>query len=388
MRHSSISPAGRGMITLGSITLLLSAALILFYDSPIGWDKYFYMGLLAGAGWLIGGLIVRSRPAIVLLYAVCMVAAILALVPFVQQAMFHFDPQQGDLYALVHQQIDDEQLGFRVRPHAWGHDANGFRNPRIPADPAIVAIGDSQTWGINVRRAETWPYVLADLTGQSVYSMALGGYGPVEYWVLVGDALEQFAPEVVVIGFYFGNDLYDSYQSVYLREPFARFRDPSMPIRDPTFDKNADGAYTGGGIDAQFTAAYRLAALDLDLDYVSEGLRLTHVLFGEIDQLARSADVRVIVLLIPTKESVYAPLVTDPSPDYARLIDMEARVRADLIAFFDAHQIEYVDSLPALTADLRAGQRLYLANTDGHFNARGCAVLAAVVADYLAAQAP
>jgi hypothetical protein len=374
------------MIILGVITLLLSGAAIVFYDSPIGWDEYFYMGLVAGAGWLVGGLIFHRRLAIMALYVVCTVAAVLALVPFMQQTWFHFRPQEGDLYAAVYRLVEDDRLTWRVQPNAWGHDANGFRNPRVPSEVDFVTIGDSQTWGINVRREETWPYVLADLSGQRVYSMALGGYGPVEYWVLTGDALAQFAPDVVVVGVYLGNDLYDAYQSIYLRDTFARFRDPAVAVHpDISFDKRTDGTYDGEPIHTAFTITYRLAALDLDVDHVAEGLRLSKVMLGAIGQQTRTANVRLVVLLIPTKETTYADLVPAPLPPaYQRLVDMETRVRGDLIAFFETNQIEYVDSLPALAETLRNGQAVYLSDADGHFNARGCAILAAAVYKYLA----
>lgn len=381
MPRSRITPAGRGMIILGSITLLLSAAAIMLYDSPIGWDEYFYTGLVAGTGWLLGGLILRSQKMIILLHSVCSVTIVLAVLPFVQQILFHFNPAEGDLYTMVHNVVEDDLLIRRVKPNAWGHDANGFRNPSVPSEANIVAIGDSQTWGINVRREETWPYVLADLSGQRVYSMAMGGYGPVEYWVLTGDALAQFTPDVTVVSFYFGNDLYDAYESIYLRDTFAQFRDPAAAVySEITFYKPTDGTYDGGHVHTKFTITYRLIALDLDLDYVTEGLRLSKVMLGEVSKQTRAANVRLVVLLIPTKESAYAALLPAPLPtNYQRLVEMEMRAHDDLIAFFETNQIEYVDSLPALVDALHHDQAIYLSSDDGHFNARGCAILAEVV---------
>jgi lysophospholipase L1-like esterase len=375
--------ANRGMIILGVIILILSAALVLFYDSPIGWDEYHYMGLVAGVGWLLGGLVLRRRILIILLYGVCAAAAVLALIPFMQMGMFYLDPYAGDLYSAVHNRVADEQLTWRIKPNAWGHDKNGFRNARVPAQADIIAIGDSQTWGINARRGETWPSVLADLSGQRVYSMALGGYGPVEYGVLMREALAQFSPQIVIVAFYFGNDLYDTYQSVYLRDTFAQFRDPGIPgDLHLAAQWRADGHYDGGAISTEFTSAHRLTALDLDHPEIAEGLRLAQQMLEDIHQQARAANVQLIVLLIPTKESAYASLVTDPAAGYQRLIEMEKRARADLIAFLDANQMGYLDSLPALEAALRDGQAVFPSDKDGHLNPRGYALIAAEVYKY------
>src|SRR5258708_5615552 len=56
--------------------------------------------------------------------------------------------------------IPDPLLHFRLAPHAIGHDVNGFRNDVAPTRVEIVAIGDSQTWGVNVDRSNAWPQKL------------------------------------------------------------------------------------------------------------------------------------------------------------------------------------------------------------------------------------
>lgn len=121
--------------------------------------------------------------------------------------------------------IEDPVLEYRVAPNAAGHDANGFRNARVPVRAEIVALGDSWTWGINARRSETWPEQLVGLTGRSVYNMGMGGYGPAQYWALVDNAL-AFRPKIVIVGLYLGNDIHNAEVVVYRREAYARFRRP------------------------------------------------------------------------------------------------------------------------------------------------------------------
>ena len=46
------------------------------------------------------------------------------------------------------QPVPDERLGHRIPAHAGGTDRNGFRNEEVPAQPDLVALNDSITWGL------------------------------------------------------------------------------------------------------------------------------------------------------------------------------------------------------------------------------------------------
>ncbi len=112
--------------------------------------------------------------------------------------------------------IDDDRLGWRPNPAHPEHDARGFRNRAVPAEVTIVALGDSQTYGASVTRAEAWPQQLERLGERATYNMACGGYGPVHSWLLTDEALAH-EPALVIEAFYAGNDLYDAYAMVYDR---------------------------------------------------------------------------------------------------------------------------------------------------------------------------
>ena len=81
--------------------------------------------------------------------------------------------------------VPDEFLGLRIEGHTGGHDAWGFRNARRPETADIVCIGDFVTYGVSVPARESWPMILARLSGESVYNMGLGGYGPIQYLYLL-----------------------------------------------------------------------------------------------------------------------------------------------------------------------------------------------------------
>ena len=78
------------------------------------------------------------------------------------------------------QLIPDDILGHRVASNRY--DSWGFRNKAVPADVKIMAIGDSVTYSILTTASDSWPAKLQKLTGQDVYNLSLGGYGPVQYY--------------------------------------------------------------------------------------------------------------------------------------------------------------------------------------------------------------
>ena len=134
--------------------------------------------------------------------------------------------------------LSDPILGNVMRP-GGEYDARGWRNADALSSADIVALGDSQTQGNNAPTSnEAWPQVLGHLATSSVYQMALGGYGPVQYGHLLDNAL-SLHPKVVIVGFYLGNDLTDTYRLAY---DFDHWKD----LRDPNF---VSTVATSSGID-------------------------------------------------------------------------------------------------------------------------------------------
>ncbi len=346
--------------------------------------------------------------------------------------------------------VSDPELGVRILPNAPGHDANGFRNASVPAQVDVVALGDSQTWGVNVQSADAWPQQLAKLSQRSVYNLSVGGYGPVQYWRLTEKAL-SFSPKVIIVGLYFGNDLYDAYSLTYANDHYAdlrsnpasdELRHDTIPSKSQSYwdeEKNFHntyGRYSPSGwsfwvrehsaigrllnrsgfwpsatdvdyeIDREwaqtypahgtvcnddklrtvFTTAYRLTALDLDDPRIAEGLRITKVVLLRTQHAADGHGVKLMVLLIPTKEMVYADLMQREGRStgtYSRLVEMENRAREEVKSWCTEKQIACVDALPELRNAIAQRQQIYPSTTESHPNAAGYGVLAATVAKAL-----
>ena len=111
--------------------------------------------------------------------------------------------------------MPDETLRYRVEPYTAAHDGWGYRNRYVPDRADIVAIGDSQTYGTSALAKYSWPSTLKRVTGREVYNLSLGGYGPAEYFYLMEHKALLLKPDLIIAGFYLGNDLADTYTAVY-----------------------------------------------------------------------------------------------------------------------------------------------------------------------------
>ena len=258
--------------------------------------------------------------------------------------------------------IKDEVLGIRVVPGAAGFDEWGFRNRRVPETADIVAIGDSHTYGNNARMSESWPYVVGRITGLSVYNLALGGYGPNQYFHLLTTRAVKLRPRWVVCGLYLGDDFENAFLMTYGTAHWAGLRNATRAAVDPDIWKDPDdrcasssgcqrpwhrplriwlsqhsvvyqllvhgpvlGRLTGAlqiqqaarradgratvlsvaetGVQEAFLPVGIRARLDQNNPAIREGMRITVELLGMMAAACRRHGCRLVVALIPTKEA-------------------------------------------------------------------------------------
>jgi hypothetical protein len=115
----------------------------------------------------------------------------------------------------VPQFVPDERLGFRPNPNFPGHDSRGWRNSSPLERADIVVFGDSLVYGA------AWPQWVGARLHRTVYQMAVGGYGPAQYALLLDEAL-TFEPKVIIATYDYADDIYDSYKFVYRIGDFKR----------------------------------------------------------------------------------------------------------------------------------------------------------------------
>lgn len=339
--------------------------------------------------------------------------------------------------------IEDQVLGRRIKPSTTGHDALGFRNREVPAQASVVAIGDSNTYGVSAPRDGSWPNQLSGLLGETVYNMGLGGFGPLQYLHLAQVTAKPLKPRVWVVGFYFGNDLMDAYYVAHgtphwkdwrlsrgaevtaadqaagtvpkkrfedLRNWLSRHSLLYSVLRATVFQRLASAereqmvrqstpdvqwAWSDpatADVRTVFTPQGRLAAVDLDNTSVQEGMQISQRALVATQSEANAQGVKLLIVMIPTKERAYCAYLqrvgaTMPA-SHTKLCDAEVRAKIELMASLDARNMQYVDASSALEAHIDRHVPLYPADSDGHLQSTGYGVVAQVVADALRRHAP
>jgi lysophospholipase L1-like esterase len=141
--------------------------------------------------------------------------------------------------------------------------------------------------------------------------------------------------------------------------------------------------FEDGRFKTVFTSEYRLSALDLEDPRIAEGLQIALRAIRAMHELAAARNIRFLVVLIPTKETVFHELWQTPSASYRKLTENEERFRKITREFFERAGIEHLDSLPALQEQLAAGIQPFFVSHDGHLNERGQQAIAKLVAAHL-----
>ncbi len=334
--------------------------------------------------------------------------------------------------------VHDDILGGVPSPSALAaFDRWGFRNPKVPDSADIVAVGDSHTYGNTARMVDSWPYVLAHLSGQKVYNMALGGYGPNQYFYLSNAKAFSLKPKMIIWGLYMGDDFENAFSITYGLDYWKNLRilppqkvETNIWERTPTDTavrkmrvwlshhsviyqlvfhmgiggrvageiqiRKAAELYPGYATsinlpDKHILEAFRpkatLFGLDQENPNVREGMRITFELLKEMKEICQRNRVQFVVVVIPSKEMVFSDYLEHnsqlPLNDViGKLLSSERSALAQTFRFMSENNIEFVDTLPGLKKS--AGQGLYaLSAVDMHPNRNGYRVIGEAVADYL-----
>lgn len=330
--------------------------------------------------------------------------------------------------------VRDDILGIRVAQGTTGFDRWGFRNRSVPRNVDIVAIGDSHTYGNNARMSDSWPYVVARLTGRSVYNLALGGYGPNQYYHLLQTYALNLNPRWVICGLYMGDDFENAYLMTYGKDHWSFLRKGRSAEVDADIWEQADGGVafqrlrqwlsrnsviyqlafhgplfgelkgvfqirqaahgqdttslivTDAGIQEAFRPKWIRDRLNQRSAAVREGMRITFELLAMMDGMCHKHGCQFVVALIPTKEMVFREyLLRDaqlPLRDViAEAILNEEEARKHLFDFLKLRNIPSVDVLPYLRRNLR--EHLYTrSDRDMHPNRDGYKAIGAAVAEF------
>ncbi|MEE3327033.1 MAG: hypothetical protein VX252_06855 [Myxococcota bacterium] len=333
--------------------------------------------------------------------------------------------------------IQDPILGYRIEPHTGGHDRWGFRNLAVPERSDVVAIGDSNTWGVAARWDVTWPSWYARKSGKGVYNLGVSGYGPAEYLHLMETKALALEPGLILVGFYYGNDFSDTYRSVLLQENWSDWRTESMrglarsenstysmpgapfindegakanPVKQvrnwlrrhsmlfriieegPIGTRvNAWGdqqqAFGGSACDFSLEVPFstvvqieeNLRGLDLTRPAIEEGLELSLLFLKHLALLAQEHGAELVVVLIPTKVSVLMDRSNATPPGCEKLLEQalfnEEQVDERVRAFLSKEGIPFVETRNEMRKSAQE-KSIYLRSADSHPNGAGYEVIA------------
>ncbi len=130
------------------------------------------------------------------------------------------------------------------------------------------------------------------------------------------------------------------------------------------------------------TPSYRNMVVDASDPRIAAGLAAMRGFLAELDERCRAHGVRFAVVLIPTKESVFAARLStaERGAPLDSLVANEGADRDSLVAWLSGRGVPVLDVLPALQ---RASGQPYPGDTDGHPNPVGHQAIAGAVAGWL-----
>lgn len=317
----------------------------------------------------------------------------------------------GETKAGTDHMVNDPLVGHRRRGLVPEYDEGagagdapfdllGFRNRSVPVVADVVAIGDSQTVGVNAPIDANWPGALRSrLTAKApvVYNMSVGGWGAVQYLGLFDKAL-RLRPRVVVVAYYTGNDPADSLYMAYAFDAWSSLRGParqpeSAPAHWPPKPEEAWFADLPDGRRTIFTPLSRLGSNDRRYPGTAEGYRIMLEAARRMARAAAEAGVGLVFTVIPTKELVFAPVLRregmEARADYARLVaDEAAHIDAFAASLGALPDATYVDVTGPLQQAALAGGSIYPESSNGHPLPEGYAVIAAALAPVVGPMLP
>jgi lysophospholipase L1-like esterase len=309
--------------------------------------------------------------------------------------------------------LPDDEIGYLYRPNTthtiargdfsftFTTDEWGFRNESPWPDQAdIVVLGDSMAFGYGVSREDGWVARLQEMSSdEAIVNLGLIGTSPeqnLRIFKRFGVGLE---PKLVLFTLFPGNDLFDTGN-------FRRWLAAGKPVSFSEWRTEGEPSirgFVGNFLESSYLMLFlREARKAANAPFSGHTLTLAHgekitlapSTYAGNEELARpdhpdfiramqvieeaenmSADLgaEFVVLLVPTKERVYLPLVGETVPDPVDAFAVELKRRGT----------PHLDLTDPLQSAAKEGEKVYF-EIDGHPNAKGYQLIAEAVNRYLA----
>jgi lysophospholipase L1-like esterase len=292
---------------------------------------------------------------------------------------------------------DGHWITWHRRPFHVQTNGVGLRNTEEPSDTAfrILAVGDSQTFGVFLANGDTWPTWTENFLRRreqsdpvQVFNAGIIGYTIVDELSYLKDKGVAFKPRLVVLGV-FENDLRDM-RKVRGGTKNRPASTSGVPVTNffQTLGRNLALVQLINA--AKDRAKHAAAGVDIRADRLLQGagwapptgdeeaLAASYAdAFRELEELLKAHAIGLAVIFIPALESM--------DPKNASIL--EPRIRA-LAA---ANSTPYLDFTPLFRAEVEPVSRLYLAQQgpsgapfgDGHLSREGASLIGRTLAAWL-----
>jgi lysophospholipase L1-like esterase len=130
--------------------------------------------------------------------------------------------------------VPPEVAPSRPRRFPLHTDAEGFRNAAVRDPITVAALGDSFTDAMTLPAEEAWPARLEARLGMPVQNYGTAAFGPQQEARVLEDFAIRHRPQVVVVAFFAGNDIFnaESFDEFERAPAQARPRPPGWRIKD------------------------------------------------------------------------------------------------------------------------------------------------------------
>ncbi len=324
--------------------------------------------------------------------------------------------------------------GYTVKTNVLGFRGEPFEVAKPEGTYRVMTVGDSFTFGFSVDNNDTYSAFLEDClnsisSSPTLYEVINAGYAsgfsPDSYYVFLRELAGPYQPDLVIVGFYVGNDFIDLDETKWVGE------EEGLPVRvvSSTRHVNAFGQFVFGP-EQPFPLRYRVPILrelhtfqfvvdrvnairlrartntapgslevadesDEDESHSLDRMNYFHAdwdarhqaLFDRamhmveaMQELAEERNYQLLVVLFPegfqTSADWWGVVLQRPYP-----APEDAYPQKPMRTYLQAHDIDYVDLLPALWG---GGEDYYFV-PNGHWTVKGNRQVSEVLCQYLQA---
>ena len=111
-------------------------------------------------------------------------------------------------------------------------------------------------------------------------------------------------------------------------------------------------------------------------------MRITKAVLRNLKVTLDNRGVRLLIVMIPDKRTVYAPVMqrhSELSTNFQRCVRLAEEANKELVGFLTEHNIEFIDATASLQATFDTGVTPYFESDDGHANVLGNSVIADLI---------